>query len=174
MLPEATSLEVVLVAARPRLEALARRLVWDGEEARDLVQATCETALGRWQDFRGDGAVEGWLRRILVHQALSWRRRRRLYRTLAALLFVPVEPVCESDPSTELGRQRHLRALAEGLEQLPARQSTAFCLRYLEGLSIDEVADALGIGRGTARVHLQRAVRTLRVRGLLDEGGEDA
>lgn len=174
MLPEATNLEAVLVAARPRLESLARRLVWDEEDARDLVQATCETALVRWQGFRGEGAVEGWLRRILVRQALSWRRRRRLYRSLAVLLFVPLEPICETDPSSEFGRQRHLRALAEGLERLPARQSTAFCLRYLEGLSIDEVADALEIERGTVRVHLQRAVKALRARGLLSGEEEES
>lgn len=172
MAVDTTSLQALLVAERPRLEALARRLVWDDEDARDLVQTAFVTALSKWPGYRGDGSPQGWLRRILVHHALSHLRRRKLFRSLASLLFVVPDPVVESDPHHALGQQRHLKAVSEALEKLSARQRAAFILRYLEGLSIDEVADALDIGRGTARVHLQRAVKALRAQGLLEEGGE--
>ena len=160
----------VLAAERPALERLARSLVWDDEEARDVVQAALVDAVARWGTLRDEGAAAAWLRRIVVHRAMSHLRRRRLWSAAATLFFVEPEPADPPDDSA--GRREHLARLGAALDELPARQAAAFSLRYLEGLSIDEVADALGIGRGTVRGHLQRAVSTLRARGLISEGGE--
>jgi RNA polymerase sigma factor (sigma-70 family) len=63
-----------------------------------------------------------------------------------------------------LDRARQLEQVRAVVRDLPARQAAAFTLRYLEGLSIDEVADGLGIGRGTVRVHLYRALATVKER----------
>lgn len=163
-----TRRDTVLAEQRPRLEALARKLVFDPEDARDVVQSALEDAVARWHTLSDVNSAGAWLRRIVVNRAWSHLRRRRFWNAVAGLLFVEAEP---SPPAADeaLEHREHLAALAAALEDLPARQSTAFTLRYLEGLTIDEVADALGIDRGTVRVHLQRAVRALRERGVLDE-----
>jgi RNA polymerase sigma-70 factor (ECF subfamily) len=161
-----TERDAALAAASPGLERLARRLVWDDEEARDLVQASLVEALARWHTLGDASAAPGWLRRIVVNRAISHLRRRRLWRTIGALLLVHEEPATEG-PDTEAEQRAHLRALSAALPGLPARQVAAFTLRYLEGLSLDEVADALDIDRGTVRVHLQRAVKALREKGVL-------
>ena len=52
---------------------------------------------------------------------------------------------------------------------LPAQQATAFSLRYLEGLELDAIADAMNIGRGTVRIHLYRALQKLKAADALKE-----
>lgn len=157
-------------AHQPALSRLARRLVWDSEDARDLVQAALADAWARRASLKDAEAAPAWLRQILVHRAMSLLRRRRVWKAIGTLLFV--EPEAAPAPDAQAEQSAHLAALGQALTQLSARQSTAFCLRYLEGLSLDDVADALGCGRGTARVHVQRAVMALRERGVLPNAKE--
>lgn len=159
------SRDAILTAAHPALEALARRLVWDSEDARDVLQLALADAWARRASLKDPRVAHAWLRRIVVHRAMSTLRRRRLWNVIGRLLLV--EPEATPTPEDEVARTAHLAALAAALEQLPARQATAFSLRYLEGLSLDEVAFALDCERGTARTHLQRAVGALRLRGVL-------
>ena len=161
------SRDTALNAARPRLEALAGRLVWDSEEARDVVQGALVDALTRWETLRDEGAREGWLRRIVVNRAYSHLRRRRFWNALGAVLGVGEEEVVVAPDEALEQREHRARLLAE-LERLPARQSLAFTLRYLEGWTFDEVAGSMAIDRGTVRVHVQRAVTALRAKGVLE------
>ena len=163
------SRDAALTEARPRLEALARRLVWDSEEARDVVQGALLDALDRWDSLRDAQAREGWLRRIVVNRAFTHLRRRRFWNAVGALLLVPEEDFTAS-PDLQLERREHEARLLGALEKLPARQSLAFTLRYLEGWSFEEVAESMGIDRGTVRIHVQRAVTALRTAGVLEGG----
>lgn len=157
-----------LVAAHRRgLEALARRLVWDAEDAKDVVQAAMAQAWAQRASLKDSSAAAGWLRRIVVHRAMSHLRRRKLWSGMARLLFV--EPSSVDSMEADADQREHQARLALALEALSPKQSTAFSLRYLEGLSIDEVAEAMAIDRGTVRVHLQRAVKALRERGALPQ-----
>ena len=160
------SRDAALSAARPWLEALARRLVWDTEEARDVVQGALVDALARWETLRDDGAREGWLRRIVVNRAFSHLRRRRFWTALGAVLGVAEEQLVPA-PDEELEQREHRARLLTELERLPARQSLAFSLRYLEGWTFEAVAESMAIDRGTVRVHVQRAVTALRAKGVL-------
>jgi RNA polymerase sigma-70 factor (ECF subfamily) len=154
-----------LQARRGPLERLAQRLVGDAEEARDLVQSAYADALASWPEPGQLEEAEAWLRRLVINRALSHLRRRRLWRLVAVVLRVDDEAVPAVDEDAE--RRAHHARLAEAVARLPPRQGVAFSLRYLERQSLDEVAEALGIGRGTVRVHLQRAVKALRESGVL-------
>jgi len=166
-------LDFAQVAERERagLTRLAQRLLWDAEEAQDVVQHALFDAYGKWEQLSDPSAVQPWLRRIVTHRALSLLRRRKLWRAFAALTRVEPEPVAR--PDDELSRARHLTALGERLETLSPKQRAAFSLRYLEGLSLDEVAFAMKMNRGTVRVHVQRAVEKLRAAGVLEAGDDD-
>src|SRR3954463_2847216 len=85
-------LDFVQVAERERagLERLARRLLWDSEEAQEIVQHALFDAFGKWDQLTDPAAVGGWLRSIVTHRAISLLRRRRLWRALAVV--VRVEP----------------------------------------------------------------------------------
>ncbi len=157
----------VVKRERGALERLARRLVWDAQEAEDLVQHALTDAFRHWGELKDEQAAPAWLRRIVTHRAMSVLRRRRVWRTLEQWLRLEPEPVAAPDDA--LARARHLSALSAELERLSPRQRAAFSLRYLEGLGLDEVAAAMEMNRGTVRVHLQRAVERLRARGVLPE-----
>jgi RNA polymerase sigma-70 factor, ECF subfamily len=103
-----------------------------------------------------------------VHRALSAMRRRRLWNTVGALLLLEPEARDEG-PDAALERGRHLARLSRALEKLSSQQAAAFTLRYLEGLDFDAVAEALGCARGTARIHVQRAVRRLKDEDALED-----
>jgi RNA polymerase sigma-70 factor, ECF subfamily len=170
LVPGATlTLERAFTREAPALEALAQRLVWDRDEAKDLVQATLARAWEKRAQLKEPAAAPGWLRRALVNQAMGLLRRRRLWALAGRLLLLG--PEVEGAPDAALERQEHLRALAAACASLSPQQAVAFSLRYLEGLSLDEVAEAMELRRGTVRVHLQRAVASLRTRGVLPPTG---
>lgn len=158
--------DTVLEARRQPLERLARRLVWDSEDARDVVQSAFLQAVASWHTLSDMGAVEGWLRRIVVNRSMSLLRRRRFWKKVGQLLLVEEEALSPG-PDESADQRDHATRLAAALERLSPRQSAAFSLRYLEGLSLDDVAQALELDRGTVRVHLQRAVKALRREGVL-------
>lgn len=162
------ALERLFSAEAPRLKGLARRLLGDAAEADDLVQAALADAWARRTQLAALEAGPAWLRQAVVHRALSAMRRRRLWSAIGKLLLLEPEPTSEG-PELALERGRHLARLRAELERLPAQQAAAFTLRYLEGVELDAVADALGCARGTARIHVQRAVRRLKARGALEE-----
>jgi RNA polymerase sigma-70 factor, ECF subfamily len=149
---------------------LASRLTWDVEEARDLVQTALTDAYARRADLRDPALAAPWLRRILVRRALNHLRRKKRWGALRTLLDLDPEPA--EPPDLAFHQSQHVTFLRQAVRALPVGQATAFTLRYLEGLTIDETADAMGIDRGTVRVHLYRGLCKLRAQGLLPGGGE--
>jgi RNA polymerase sigma-70 factor (ECF subfamily) len=156
---------VLVESEQAALLRLARRLVWDGEEARDLVQATLADAYEKRHTLRDSKAGPAWLRRILVSRAMGFLRRRRVWNLVReALELGPVPP---PSPEERFAGAERWHALGRALRSLPAQQATAFSLRYLEGLDLDAIADAMNIGRGTVRIHLYRALRKLKAADAL-------
>ena len=175
-LPARAAFESLVSTHTQDLMRLAWRFTRDAEEARDLVQATLVDAWERRQALRDAEGAGPWLRRILVNRAVNAHRRRRLWRKLQLLLpggyddAVSVSAVPAADAALDEARRRQ-RLHAE-IARLPPKQAAAVTLRYLEGLPVAEVADALGVDPGTARVHLHRALRKLKpLRELEERGG---
>jgi RNA polymerase sigma-70 factor (ECF subfamily) len=65
-------------------------------------------------------------------------------------------------PVIKLVNERTIEALEQALHLLPLRQQQAFLLRVLEGLSVEETAQAMGCTAGSVKTHFSRAVHTLR------------
>lgn len=167
--PRATAaldFDALLEAEQGGLLRLARRLVWDGEEARDLVQAALADAYEKRHALRDAKAAPAWLRRILVSRAVGHLRRRRVWSLVREAL--DWGPTQEPSPEEHFAGAERWRAFGRALRTLPAQQATAFTLRYLEGLDLDAIAEAMGIGRGTVRIHLYRALKKLKAADALE------
>lgn len=132
----------------------------DREAARDLLQETYVTALGRLDTFRGQGSLLSWLRAVGLRKSLDWRRRVKLrVRKLAALAL-------EHTSLPGAGAPAGFPGLGDGfqaaLDRLSPHQRAALLLRELEDVPFAEIAAVLGCGEATARVHHHRACRNLR------------
>ena len=108
--------------------------------------------------FRGGAAVTTWLTRILVLQAAKWRRdRKRPSRQAEAL---PEQVAAESG---EAGKGGPVSIdLQAALQQLSEEHRTVLVLREFESLSYDEMAEVIGVPRGTVESRLHRARGELR------------
>lgn len=172
--------EQLVAEQGPRLFRLARRLVGNDEDAREVVQEGLLRAHRSLGGFRGDGQLEAWVMRIVANQGLRRLRRRRLRRRLEGWLGPrredqadPLGWIADSEsPGAVAERRQAVRALRQAMSFLSARQQQVVSLRYLEQLSIAQIAEITGLGTGTVKTHLVRALRALRGRLPDIAGGE--
>src|SRR5262245_65421785 len=123
--------------------AIAVRTLGDREEAADAVQDALISAYKAADRFRGDSAVTTWLHRIVVNACLDRARRRQARPTVpmpevetAAVRSAAAGP--ERDPDTEI-------VVRAALGQLPPEQRAVLVLLDIEGYTVAEIAQMLGV-----------------------------
>ncbi len=152
---DAGTLEEAFRLHQPWLVQRLAIVVGDAEEARDLAQQTFVRAAERWPLPPGQH-VGRWLAVVGLRLALNERRRRRLWGFLA---------VRETDATWAMQTNPDLW---RGLMSLDPRARAALVLTVLDGYTQDEVAEALGVPRGTVASWLSRARD--RLRPILEDG----
>jgi RNA polymerase sigma-70 factor (sigma-E family) len=147
--------EYFCARAQP-LRRLAYALCGDWHTAEDLVQVSFVRLYRRWPAIR-DESVDAYARQVLVNAFLTHRRARRRESVMAD---PPEQAANGSDPTDRLAVHRALAGLAP-------RQRAAVVLRYLEDLSVAEVAAVLEISEGTVKSQTTRAIQSMR--GAFDD-----
>ncbi len=136
-------------------DRVAYRILGDRQEAEDVTQEVLAKAFVRWH--RISPHAEAWVCRVAANQALGVvRRRRTASRSTGGDGRRPAPPEV-LDPAA--ADRMELVAL---LRRLPRRQREVLVLRYLADLSEADVADRMGISRGSVKRHVHRATRALR------------
>jgi RNA polymerase sigma-70 factor (ECF subfamily) len=150
-------------------------VVRNDSEAEDIVQEGYVRAFSHLDSFRGDSTLATWLSRIVINEALGRLRKRRR----AVEVSMSDDPVLEAkiiqfplnanndDPERTMAQRQILQFVERATDNLPDVYRTVFVARVIEGLSIDETAELLGIKPETVKTRLHRA-RNL-VRKQLDE-----
>ncbi len=154
-----------------RLLAVARRLVRNEEDARDVVQDAFLHAARALAEFRADAKLSTWLHRIVVNTALMRLRAasRRPEGFLDDLLpeFDTVghhaEPAVALSPNPDeaVGRAEVRARVRSAVARLPEPYRAIIRLRDFEDLTTDEAARALGISPNAAKIRLHRARQAL-------------
>jgi RNA polymerase sigma-70 factor (ECF subfamily) len=156
-----------------RLYRIARSILRNDAEAEDVVQDAYVRAFTGLDRFRGEAAFGTWVTRIATNEALGRLRRRPTVswdegddeRLRAAVLPFRTAPP-PADPERTMA-QREIRDLLEqSIDALPDLFRTVFVARIVEGLSVEETADLLGLRPETVKTRLHRARALLR--GALD------
>ncbi len=131
-----------------------------------------EALLSAWRGIRGfrrGSPVKPWLMRILVNAVLAQQRRRTI-ETVRFNSNGPEEPDCGGpDPAETLDALENRLALRRAIAALSPDHRQAVALRYFAGLTVPEVARALGVREGTVKSRLHRALAILRQQ--LEESG---
>ena len=142
---------------------LARRLVSDDDDARDVVQDAYLRAYRSIGTFRGDAQFTTWLYRITANCASTHLGRRRRHRHDELDEEVDVaDAKPEHDPEVAADGALLRHQLEAAIAQLPPRLRAVVVLRDIYDLSHAEIAEQLGISESAAKVRLHRARRRLR------------
>ena len=162
-----------------RYQERAYRIAWsvvrDREEARDCSQEAFLRLHESAGSFAGQSKFSTWFYRILVNCCLDQKRRGRGWRQLlgwrdrhdaAADEPDPVEqaPAPFTDPADGLDAERRMSRVWALVEDLSPQQRAAVTLSCREGLATKDIAAVLSLSEATVRVHLHRALATLRRR----------
>lgn len=135
-----------------KMYALCCRYVPSRMEAEDVLVVAFTKVFERIDQFKGEGSFEGWLRRIVVNESLTYlRRNKNMY------LETEVEAV---DKSPDFGQlENHLEAddLLRMVGELPAGYRMVFNLYAIDGYSHKEIAEQLEISENTSKSQLSRA-----------------
>jgi len=154
-------------ANQARVRTVLTRMV-GAQDAEDLTQVTFAKAAQALPTFRGDADVSTWLHRIAVNVALDWLRSRTAHE---AKMNVPLDgPSTENfanatsaivdralSPEQKLTHKDVHDCIRSEIAKLPDRYREALTLSFLAQLNDEEIADALGITLGSAKVRLHRA-----------------
>jgi RNA polymerase sigma-70 factor (sigma-E family) len=132
-------------------------LTGNQHDAADLVQEALARLGVAWNRVRNKSDPEGYVRTTMARLHVSWWRRRRREHLFSA---VPDVPYTDPGLAGIDGREGLWQALAT----LPPRQRAVLVLRYYEQHSDEEIAEILGVSRGTVRSQAFRGLEKLRER----------
>jgi RNA polymerase sigma-70 factor (ECF subfamily) len=180
----------LVVRYQRKVYAVSLGIVKDPDLAWDVAQEAFVRVHGHLSEFKGESAFSTWVFRIATHLAIDAVRRERRSRrddvdelrdedlsdAGAGILATPLG----NDPQANLLRRELLGKIQAALETLPEKHRTILVLREVEGLSYEELAERLGIHKGTvmsrlfhARKKMQAALREY-AEIAPGAGGEDA
>ena len=150
--------EEFAAARLPAVLRFAGVLTGDRALAEDVVQEVLLRASQRWYHLQTLDHPEAYVRKMIVNEYLSWRRRN--WRLLPSGSAHEVDDRIAPDHA---GQHAERDALLAEIDKLPRRQRAVLVLRYYEGLSDAEIAEVLGCAPGTIRGYAFRALAALRV-----------
>lgn len=139
---------------RDRLWAVALRTTGDREDAADALQEAMLSAHRNAARFRGESAVTTWLHRIVVNACVDRMRRRQAQRTVP--LPGQDDPRSYGEPAAAPVDHDTTMVVRTALAQLPLEQRASLVLVDLQGHSIAEVAEMLGVAEGTIKSRCSR------------------
>lgn len=158
-------------ATSGQIYRLALRMLGDPQDAEDILQNTYIQALRHIGEFEGRSSLSTWLYRIAVNESLMQLRKRHPEISLTEAVGDQSEeddyaPLHLADwcclPEQELLSSEARQNLDEAIQRLPETLRIVFILRDLQGLSIQETGQALGISESAVKTRLLRARLRLR------------
>jgi len=140
----------------PKMFGVCRRYVKNQEDAEDVMIEGFYKVLSKIDKFRDEGSFEGWIRRIMVNQALMFLRKQHNFKLSVEISNVTIKtkPVVEQNLAAQ--------DILSLLNKLPTGYRTVFNLYVIEGYKHREIGDILGISINTSKSQLILAKKRLR------------
>ena len=135
-----------------KMYSICYRYVKDSMEAEDILVTAFTKILEKIEQFKNEGSFEGWIRRIVVNEALTHLRRNRSMYLETDLEQADREPNYEN-----LNNYLEAEDLVNLIQALPSGYRIVFNMYAIDGYSHKEIADHLGISENTSKSQLSRA-----------------
>jgi RNA polymerase sigma-70 factor (ECF subfamily) len=164
---ETADFEAVVHLYWARVFRFALASLRDRDAAEALTQDCFLHAYKAWKRFRGEASIHTWLMRIAVNLIRDASRNRRLqfWRRLRAEDSEGISGRVRDgrlSPEAEASLREQVAGIWKATASLPERQKTVFLLRFAEEMTLLEIAAATGLSENAVKVHLYRALRTVR------------
>src|SRR6266436_1424092 len=147
-------------AYRDRVLSIACYSLGDKTAADDITQQIFVKLFTLIGQFRGDSEFTTWLYRLVINACLDERRRQR--RLLPVAEFLPMSKAAyRKSPEAGYERREIAGSVREAIGGLKPKMRLPILLKYIEGLSYEEIAAVLGCSKGTVASRLNRAHKAL-------------
>ena len=141
----------------PKMYGVCLRYASDSDDADDIMQEGFIRIFNHIEDFRGDGSLEGWVRRTMVNTAINFYRKR-IKRGINTDLK---QITGKADDKVYVIEKLAADELVELVRKLPEGYRTVFNLNIIEGYTHKEIGDMLNISENTSKSQLSRARSSL-------------
>ncbi len=173
---DSASFEKLVLENQTKVYNLALRMVGSEQDAYDMSQEAFIKAYNSIALFRGDSRFSVWLYRLTTNVCLDFLRSegRRAHGSLTYISEEEDEKELEIpddrfSPETLMEKKKLREAVNKGLMSLPKDYRAILLLREIDGLSYEEIAEALSLEEGTVKSRIFRARK--RLCAILTEGG---
>ena len=167
---DAEAVRLVTQRNNQRLFRTAWSILKDRDDAEDAVQSAYLHAFGAIDRFEARSSLSTWLVRITINEALGRKRaagRRRAQLDAASVTMLDdyreklMRGSMTGSPDGDYARGQLRRVMERAIGDLPSSFRLVFVLREIEGLSVEETAEALGLVPATVKTRHHRARRRL-------------
>ena len=174
--------ELLVIKYQRRIQRLIGRMVRDTDLVEDIAQETFIRAYRALHQFRGESQFYTWLYRIAVNTAKKFLLELRRDPTMSENVgksdddgdetsWAGSEPTTDETPESILAAKEVALAVNAALQALPEDLRQALTLREIEGLSYEDISEAMNCPIGTVRSRIFRAREAIsgKVRPMLDK-----
>lgn len=149
----ASSQEALYRRFSPRMLGVCYRFAKNREDAEDMLQEGFIKVFTQIHQYRNEGALEGWVRRIVVHTCINILKKNKKFSDSVDISFAKGLQITEENiPSLVQAKQ-----VVECIRLLPIGYRTVLNLYAIEGYSHKEISDVLDIEESTSRSQYTRA-----------------
>jgi len=156
--------DMLVIKYQHKIIQLVNRYIKDPSEAQDVAQEAFIKAYRALDSFRGDAAFYTWLYRIAINTAKNYLQARSRRNTNFEVDIQDAEKVENApqlqdleSPDNHLANEQIIETIKHAISLLPDEMRTAIMLREFEGLSYEEIAEAMDCPIGTVRSRIFRA-----------------
>lgn len=142
----------------PKMLSVCRYYIKDLQHAEEAMLNGFFKVFSNLSSFRAEGSFEGWIRRIMVRESISFLRQQKQVE-------FPVEEVdFKNDYSNHINTDIEVAQIQQLIDGLPVGYKMVFVMYAIEGYKHHEIADMLGITEGTSKSQLYKARKMLQER----------
>ena len=139
----------------PKMLGVCRMYIKDLHHAEDVMLGAFFKAFSHLSDFQDKGSFEGWLRRIMIRESISFLRTQKKLEFSEELIMEKADSFNEVESNMEV---EHIQQL---IDELPEGYRMVFVMYAIEGYKHREIAELLKIDEGTSKSQLFKARKLL-------------